>query len=219
MLFLIEPWRLIFRRGMNNYLKLFAVLIPTVLIGGFEYIRHIYLLPYLSMSIGNLIITLLTFIISFIFATWMFNTIRRINERLVQEQAIRAVYEERNRLYREFHDGIAQTLFFLNIQLKQGKIEEAQTAVAEINNDVRQIIFNLRCSLEEGYSLKERIHKWLYEWGALTGIDVTQTVEIPEKFPMMWLTRSDPMRGQASLAFLLPYKQRERRKKNVVVLY
>lgn len=165
-----------------RYLKLFAVILPTLIIGGFEYIRHIYLLPYLSMSMGNLCITLLTLVISFIFASWMFNTIRRMNERLVQEQAKRAVFEERNRLYRELHDGIAQTLFFLNIQLKQGKIEEAQTAVAEINNDVRQIIFNLRCTLEEGYSLKERINKWLYEWDALTGIDVTQAIDIPEKY-------------------------------------
>lgn len=165
-----------------RYLKLFTVILPTLIIGGFEYIRHIYLLPYISMSMGNLYITLLTLAISFIFASWMFNTIRRMNERLVQEQAKRAVFEERNRLYRQLHDGIAQTLFFLNIQLKQGKIEEAQTAVAEINNDVRQIIFNLRCTLEEGYSLSERINKWLYEWDALTGIDVTQAIDIPEKY-------------------------------------
>lgn len=165
-----------------RYLKFFAVLLPTLIIGGFEYIRHIFLMPYLSMSLGNLYITLLTLVISFIFATWMFNIIGRMNERLVEERAKRAVFEERNRLYRELHDGIAQTLFFLNVQLKQGKIEEARTAVAEINDDVRQIIFNLRCSLEEGNSLEDRINKWLNEWGVLTGIDVTQAVDIPAKY-------------------------------------
>lgn len=163
-------------------LQVFTVIVPTIIIGGFEYIRHIFLLPYLSMDTGNFYITLLTFIISCIFAAWMFRTIRGINEHLVQEQAKRAVYEERYRLYRELHDGIAQALFFLNIKLKQGKIEEAQAAVSEINNDVRQVIFNLRCTLEEGCSLKERLNKWFYEWGALSGIEITQEIDIPDKY-------------------------------------
>lgn len=163
-------------------LQIFTIILPTLIIGGFEYIRHYFLLPYLSMEMGNHYITLLTFLISYIYASWMFRTIQEMNERLSKEQARRAVYEERNRLARELHDGIAQTLFFLNIKLKQGKIAEAQTAVSEINNHVRQAIFNLRYTPEEGCSLTERLGKWLQEWSTLTGIEVVQEIDLPNKY-------------------------------------
>ncbi|MED0675972.1 histidine kinase [Aneurinibacillus thermoaerophilus] len=162
-------------------LQVLAVVLPTLLIGGFEYIRHEFLLEYLSMETGNLYITILTFILSLLFSVWMFRIIRATNERLAQEQAKRAVYEERERLASELHDGIAQTLFFLNIKLKQGHIDEAMHAVSMIDNHVRQAIFNLRSLPEEGDVLTSRLAKWLSEWSALTGIDVKEDIELPHK--------------------------------------
>ncbi|KEO85039.1 sensor histidine kinase [Tumebacillus flagellatus] len=160
-------------------LQWFSVLFPTLLVGGMEYIRHAYLLPYLSMAEGNLLITCLVLVLSFFYATWVFRTMRRINARLAEEEARRAVYEERERMARELHDGIAQTLFFLNVKLRQGRVEEARSAVAAIDNHVRQAIFNLRDLPEEGDTLTCRLEKWLGQWSTLTGIDVQHDFQAP----------------------------------------
>lgn len=166
---------------MMNYnkLKIFAILLPTILIGGFEFIRHEFLLSYLSMEAGNIYITFLTFIISFLFATWMFQTIEGMNQRVSEEKAKQAVYEERERLARELHDNIAQSLFFLNVKLKQGDLDEVKLAVNEIDANLRQAIFNLRSMPHDslGY-FPHRLKKWLEEWSVVTGIEVEQKVEI-----------------------------------------
>lgn len=158
-----------------------TVLIPTIIIGGFEFVRHDFLLPYMSMETGNVYITLLTLLLSYLFATWMFRTIKRMNARIVEEQARRAVYEERERLARELHDGIAQSLFFLNVKLKQGHLDDARVAVSAIDNHVRQAIFNLRALPEEG-SFDQRLEKWLAQWSALSGVDVSLDVRIRDNF-------------------------------------
>ncbi|WNC16940.1 histidine kinase [Brevibacillus brevis] len=158
-----------------------TVLIPTIIIGGFEFVRHDFLLPYMSMETGNVYITLLTLFLSFLFATWMFRTIERMNARIVEEQARRAVYEERERLARELHDGIAQSLFFLNVKLRQGQLDDARVAVSAIDNHVRQAIFNLRSLPEEG-SLAQRLEKWLAQWSALSGTDVSCELQIKENY-------------------------------------
>jgi nitrate/nitrite-specific signal transduction histidine kinase len=161
-------------------LQIFTVLLPTCLIGGFEFIRHQYLLSFMSMETGNILITVLTFVLSFFFSAWVFRTIRKINDRLVAEQARRAVYEERERLARELHDGIAQSLFFLNVKLKQGKFEEARKSVVEIDKHVRQAIFNLRSLPDESISLTKRLETWISEWSAFSGVEVAQSIDVPD---------------------------------------
>jgi len=159
---------------MSTYrrLQIVSVLLPVVLIGGFEYIRHDYLLQHMSMEFGNLLITLLTFVLSLLYSIWMFRKLTRYNTKLAREQSRRAVYEERERLARELHDGIAQSLFYLNVKLKKGQVEEARTALSSIDNHLRQAIFNLRTLPEEAGTLNARLTKWLGEWSALTGVDV-----------------------------------------------
>lgn len=163
-------------------LKLMAILLPSLIIGGFEYIRHELLLDYLSMEAGNFYITLLTVGLSYLFATWMFRSIDQINQKLAQEEARRAVYEERERLAGELHDNLAQTLFFLNVKLKQGQVEDAKAAVAEIDSSLRQAIFNLRTLPEAGgSSLTARLRKWLQEWTMMSGIELSADIDLPER--------------------------------------
>lgn len=165
-----------------NYRKfqLLTILVPTLLIGGFEYIRHIFLRPYLSMAAGNFYITLLTLFLSFLFSIWIFRKIRYMNEQLIVEQARRAVYEERERIAKELHDGIAQSLFFLNVKLKQGAVDEAYKSISEIDKNLRQAIFNLRSLPEDSGSFSERIAKWIWQWSTFTGIDVNQKIKLPD---------------------------------------
>ncbi|WP_442601636.1 sensor histidine kinase [Paenibacillus sp. KN14-4R] len=159
-------------------MKLLTMLLPPLLIGGFEYIRHEFLLNYLSMEAGNFFMTLLTLVLSFVFATWMFRSIEASRIKLAEEQSKRAVYEERERLARELHDNLAQTLFFLNVKLKQGQLDDAKEAVSDIDNHLRQAIFNLRTPPEEGTSFVERLQKWLRDWEKLTEIELTSTIQV-----------------------------------------
>jgi signal transduction histidine kinase len=167
-----------------NYvvLRMITILLPTLMIGGFEYFRHEVLLDYMTMETGNFYITLLTFVLSYIFANWMFKRIERSNKHLLEEQARRAVYEERERLANELHDNIAQTLFFLQVKLQKGHLEEAKSAVSDINNQVRQAIFNLRTSLEESVNFMERIRVWLQDWQMITGIKVEDELNMEDHY-------------------------------------
>lgn len=157
---------------MYRRLEIVTILMPPLLIGGFEFVRHLYLLPYISMKTGNFIITGLTLVLSFLYTTWVFRIIRRQQTQLAEEQSRTAVYEERERLASELHDGIAQTLFFLGVKLKQGRIDEAQNAIAMIDDNVRQAIFNLRSLPDTGGGLRDRLCNWLDKWSTMTDIEV-----------------------------------------------
>jgi signal transduction histidine kinase len=163
-------------------LRMITILLPTLMIGGFEYFRHNVMVDYLSMEAGNIYMTILTFVLSYIFANWMFRHIAQSNVRLAEEQARRAVYEERERLANELHDNIAQTLFFLNVKLQKGHLEEAKSAVSDINNQVRQAIYNLRSSPDEGAEFMERVDLWLQEWSLITGIVVHKELNMESNY-------------------------------------
>lgn len=165
--------------SMRSY-KVLTILLPPIIIGGFEYIRHDFLLNVISMEAGNFYMTLLTLLLSYLFGTWMFGRIQTMNEKLAEEQAKRAVYEERERLAQELHDNIAQILFFMNVQLKKGQLDEARSAVSEIDHHLRQAIFNLRTTPEEGANFITRLRSWLEEWSGMSGIAVDQRFSVPE---------------------------------------
>ncbi|MGJ7911188.1 sensor histidine kinase [Neobacillus sp. LXY-1] len=163
-------------------LKIITILLPTLLIGGFELLRHSVLLHELSMKTGNYLITILTFLISYAFSTWMFKTIQDKNQRIASERAMRAVYEERERLAKELHDNIAQTLFLLKVNLKKGKVDEATGLVHSIDANVRQAIYNLRMSPDDMMSFSKRVENWLNEWSAVSGVEPSINIQIPEGY-------------------------------------
>jgi two-component system nitrate/nitrite sensor histidine kinase NarX len=143
-----------------RFLKLSTIFIPTLLIGGFEFLRHsVLLLHDFSMTEGNYFITILTFFVSYAFSNWMFKTIEEKNRRILSEREMRAIYEERERLAKELHDNIAQTLFLLKVYLKKGKLHDAQSLVNSIDSNVRQAIFNLRISPNEKSSFSDRVQR------------------------------------------------------------
>lgn len=161
-------------------LKVITILLPAILIGGFELLRHSVFLHKLSMSLGNYLIILLTLVIMYFFSTWMFNIIAKKNRRIASEREMRAVYEERERLAKELHDNIAQTLFLLKVNLSKGKIEEAKGLLNSIDANVRQAIYNLRMNPEEMPSLQKRIENWVNEWSAVSGIEARISIGTEE---------------------------------------
>ena len=166
-----------------RFLKISTILIPTILIGGFEFLRHtVFLLHQFSMMEGNYFITILTMLVSYAFSNWMFRTIEEKNKRISSEREMRAIYEERERLAKELHDNIAQTLFLLKVHLKKGKLNDAQGLLNSIDSNVRQAIFNLRTSPTEKSPFSKRVESWLDEWSTVSGIDVKSSIQLTEDY-------------------------------------
>ncbi len=97
-----------------------------------------------------------------------------------------SITEERGRIAREMHDGLAQVLGYLNLQvqtldalLQQGKWDKLQAnlyqmreAVQTAHADVRENILSLRTTLANEKGMIPAIAEYLEEFGIQTKIDV-----------------------------------------------
>lgn len=107
------------------------------------------------------------------------------NSQLYAKLQTQAVLEERNRLAREVHDGLAQSLGFLNFKMqhitrlmdrrqwpavRQG-LEEMREALQDIYSEVRLTIQDLRWSLEDKQGLPERLHQYVTDFGERAGLE------------------------------------------------
>lgn len=95
-----------------------------------------------------------------------------------------AVIEERARIAREMHDGLAQILSYLGITMQtletlvrqgntQAALDELAQARREIKSahaDVRQNILSLRTTLSQDVNLKQALQTYVQEFGLQTGI-------------------------------------------------
>ncbi|HEX5809684.1 MAG TPA: histidine kinase [Anaerolineales bacterium] len=95
-----------------------------------------------------------------------------------------SIVEERGRIAREMHDGLAQVLGYLNLQvqtlgslLSQGKTEKLQEelvqmrqAVQTAHADVRENILSLRTTLAQEKGLELAVDEYLAEFGIQTEI-------------------------------------------------
>jgi signal transduction histidine kinase len=103
-----------------------------------------------------------------------------------------SVVEERGRIAREMHDGLAQVLGYLNLQvqtlgslLKQGKEAQLQQELAQMrqavqtaNADVRENILSLRTTLSTDTDLASAVEEYLQEFGIQTGIETKLLYEV-----------------------------------------
>ncbi|MEK3916251.1 sensor histidine kinase [Paenibacillus sp. FSL H7-0331] len=135
-------------------IKSLILIIPTLTIGLWEYIRHAYLLPYISMELGNWLAPLIVFLVTMTLLRQLFLMMEFLQEQLQQEQAAKAALEEREQIAKELHDGIAQSLFLLTVKVdrleqddtkdRQEPYQSFRKTVHQINEYVRQAIANLR---------------------------------------------------------------------------
>ncbi len=96
-----------------------------------------------------------------------------------------SVIEERTRIAREMHDGLAQVLGYLNLQLQTLEtlllrrnwksltieINQMRDAVRLAQADVRENILSLRTTLSNEKGLEASIHEYLDEFGIQTGVN------------------------------------------------
>ncbi|SEK58392.1 sensor histidine kinase [Paenibacillus sp. OK003] len=136
-------------------IKWMILLIPTLTVGLWEYVRHQFLLPYISMNLGNWLTPVIVYVVSITLLTRLFLILERIQKELEHERAAKAALESREKLAKELHDGIAQSLFLLSVkvnrleeQAKQDQqldnVYSIKKTVHEVNRYVRQAIADLR---------------------------------------------------------------------------
>lgn len=97
-----------------------------------------------------------------------------------------SVIEERGRIARDMHDGVAQVLGYLNLQLqtlealwKQDKKDSFETelnqmrqAIQAANADVRESILSLRTTLANDKGVVSAMAEYIEEFGLQTGIEI-----------------------------------------------
>jgi nitrate/nitrite-specific signal transduction histidine kinase len=136
-------------------LKRLILWTPTVTIGLWEYVRHAFLLPHVSMELGNLLAPVIVFIVTVTLVRRLFAKLEETQEALQRERLHKTALVEREQLARELHDGISQSLFLLAVKLDQLDLAEGGDArrettsriretVRRVYDDVRQSIANLK---------------------------------------------------------------------------
>ncbi|RKQ33196.1 sensor histidine kinase [Oceanobacillus halophilus] len=175
-----------------NQLKWFILLIPTITVGAWEYIRHEYLLPYISMDLGNWLTPVIVLFVTFTLLTRFFSKLEQMQEELRIERAKKAVLEEREKIAEELHDGLAQSLFLLSIKVRQlDKIEVSEENeelfgrlrenIHDIHDYVRLGINNLKTPIEDpDVSWKDRLQQLIHEFETDSGMEIERVIEVEE---------------------------------------
>jgi two-component system nitrate/nitrite sensor histidine kinase NarX len=116
-------------------------------------------------------------------------------EALSRELQHMAVVEERERLAREMHDGLAQTLSLLSMQVGQARLlaksGDAEGVSAELREmsrvidagyeEVREAITSLRLAAPKGAEWVEWLQEYVYEFGVRH--DLSADVQVPADLP------------------------------------
>lgn len=139
-------------------IKWLILLIPTVTIGLWEYVRHEFLLPYISMEMGNWLTPVILFVVTMFLLVKLFRILEHIQEDLHEQKAVKAALEEREKLARELHDGISQSLFLLAVKIdkleqfidkdtdtnQKARFKELRKTMQHVYDDVRHSIQTLK---------------------------------------------------------------------------
>lgn len=113
------------------------------------------------------------------------------NARLYEQVRSIAALEERDRLGRELHDGLAQALGYLHLKSKAverllaaGQMSQAQTELHEMQEvsqeaygDVRESILGLRTTISPGAGLIPTLTEYLHKFSYQSGIDARLVID------------------------------------------
>jgi two-component system, NarL family, sensor histidine kinase DegS len=158
------------RRRELVQLKWLSTVVPGAAVLLYETVRYEileHLLPSVAPQIGSTIVAVLVLLLTYGFASFVFRVVERVQADAVRRgrevAALGAVMDERARLSRELHDGLAQLVAFLLVRLDTvaGLVEANRRpeALAELERlrgladdlylDVREAIAGLRSRVAE----------------------------------------------------------------------
>lgn len=169
------------------------VILPALLVGGFEFIRHTFLDAYPAVY-GNLVVAAMAAVGSLIYYHYALSVVERLNRDLHEEKEQKALMDQRERIAGQLHDSLAQTLFFLNAELEraiallgEGRAEEALRPLREAKEgvgfayqDLRETIEALR-STEWNKPLVPALKNLAANFYRQSGIDIE--LRLPQELP------------------------------------
>lgn len=157
------------------------------MVGIWEIVRHQFLMPYISMDLGNYLTPLFVFLFSFVLLLPLFSLMERNQRELEQERTVKSAMEAREGLAKELHDGMAQSLFLLSVRIdrleqsrRKGEvsgesIEQLKKTVHEVNTYVRQAIANLKVPVSgvQNFTLEQSLNEQLAKMADEVMIEVS----------------------------------------------
>lgn len=133
-----------------------AISLPALLVGIFEFLRHRWLEHALPGPWGNVIGALLVAAGVFGFIQYFTRAVRETEQALGRSRAEAAVLAERHRIGREMHDGVAQVLFHLRVQLQEterlvarGDLEGARAGLTTVQHHVGAAYDQVRAAISD----------------------------------------------------------------------
>lgn len=163
------------------------LLLPTLMVGIWEVVRHQFLMPYISMDLGNYLTPVLVFLVSLVLLVPLFSLMERNQRELEQERALKDAMKAREGLAKELHDGMAQSLFLLSVKIdrleasrrngevSEESVDQVKKTVHEVNRYVRQAIANLKIPVSEqgAFTLEQSVKEQLTQMASEIMIEVS----------------------------------------------
>jgi signal transduction histidine kinase len=188
------------RRGRLRWLTVFGPAVYLALLAlGVLYFHPHPLPPVWPAFFAALGVSVLG---TYVFSQFVFSHVRRQEEEIVrQTRALAeateamAVMRERQRIARDLHDSIAQTLGYLHLGLAEaerrlgaaGEPAGVRAELAELRKvardayaEVREAIFGLRGMVSRSLGFIPTLTEYLHDWSRRTGIGVDLKVSGPD---------------------------------------
>jgi signal transduction histidine kinase len=181
-------------------LRWFMTLVPAVGVFMFETVRHRFLDYALPTWEGNLVAAFVALAFGFAFSETVLRVVERLHRRSLADQeeliCLTAVVQERERLSRELHDGLAQLVSYLLLRLdivgeliRSNRMEEAQAELVRLRvltddlyADVRESISGLRSRVVE-LGLRRALEDYIEEFEERHGLTVAFTAPVDINLP------------------------------------
>jgi signal transduction histidine kinase len=125
------------KRSGFRRIQWLAVLLPALFVGLFEFLRHQWLASILPEWLGNVAGALVVAAVVGVFVRFFTNVLQESAMEVTRVREEAAVTVERQRIAREMHDSIAQTLFYLSVKLREADDLVVAGESAEAHNELR----------------------------------------------------------------------------------
>ncbi len=143
---------------IHTHVQWLAVLLPALLVGLFEFLRHHWLVTFLSGLWGNVVAAALVAGVVLTFVRYFIGLVSRAERELGRARAEAAVLAERQRIGRDMHDSVAQALFLLRVKLEEldediaagardaarARVAVLEAQVGRTDDQVRAVIADLK---------------------------------------------------------------------------